>query len=404
MSLKDIELEEAREIILDSIEPIKDVEVVSLEDGLGRVLSEDFYAPMNNPPFDRSPLDGFALRSIDTKGASKESPIEFKLVDTVYAGSVSYEELGERQCIRIMTGGKMPEGSDCVIRLEDVVETKDGMILMQELSEHENYIFEGEDIKKGSLLIKKAVRLNFSHLGVLGSMGQAELRVTRRPRIAILGTGDELVSCGEKLPDGKIYDTNGAMLGGRMKELGFDYKRIKTSGDDPKLVADTILDNIDNFDLIITTGGVSVGDKDIFHQVIGLIGGERLFWRVRIKPGTPVMYSMIKGKPLLSLSGNPFAALTNFELLGRPLVAKLSNDDRMNTRQVMAKMKTPFPKGSKGIRRFVRCSYRDGEVYLPSGEHSSGSLSSMIECNGLIDMKLGIRELEIDDMVEVVLI
>lgn len=404
LSLENIDLERAVDIILESIEPIKEREIVNLEDGLGRVLSEDFYAPMDNPPFDRSPLDGFALRSVDTKACNRDKKVELKVIDVVYAGSVSDKKLKENECIRIMTGGKMPEGSDCVIRLEDVEEKDKSIVIDQELKEYDNYVFKGEDIKKGSLLIEKGVRLNFSHIGVLGSMGQAKLEVVRKPRVAILGTGDELLACGEELVDGKIYDTNSAMLGARMRELGFDYKRIESGKDDPELVGQIILDNIDDFDLMITTGGVSVGDKDIFHEVIDLIDGERLFWRVRIKPGTPVMYSLVKNKPLLSLSGNPFAALTNFELLGRPIVAKLTNDDKMKTRRVKAVMKSEFPKGSKRIRRFVRCIYRDGEVYLPERGHSSGSLSSMTECNGLIDMKLGLENLKLDDQVDVILI
>lgn len=404
MSLENLELEDAIKHILETIEEIEELEEVDLEEGLGRVLGEDFYAPINNPPFDRSPLDGFALRSEDTKGAGKESPVELELVDVVYAGYVSDKPLEKNQCIRLMTGSKMPEGSDCVIRLEDVVDKKDSILVDMELSRHENYIFKGEDIKEGSLLMKKGERLSFSHIGVLASMGQDKIRVLRKPRIAILGTGDELVGCGEPLPDGKIYDSNGAMLGGRIRELGFDYDRIRTSEDDPSLVGEVILRHIDDYDLIITTGGVSVGDKDIFHQVIDLIDGKRIFWRVRIKPGTPVMYSIIGNKPLLSLSGNPFAALTNFELLGRPLIAKLSGDNSIETRSVMGQMEDGFPKGSMGIRRFVRCIYRDGKVHLPNGEHSSGSLSSMIGCNGLIDMKKGYKNLEPGDEVEVILL
>lgn len=404
MTVKDIELEEALDLILESLEPIDDLEEVDLEEGLGRVLGEDFYAPLANPPFDRSPLDGFALRSKDTRGLSRENTKLFKLVDIVYAGGVSSKVLAEDECIRIMTGGKMPEGSDAVIRLEDVVERDGEIILSQELGHHENYVFKGEDIEEGQLLIEGGTRLNFSHIGVLASMGQARLKVVRRPRIAILGTGDELVRSGESLPDGKIYDSNSAMLGARIRELGLDYRRITSQEDDPSLVGATILKHIGDFDLMITTGGVSVGDKDIFHQVIEMIDGDRIFWRVRIKPGTPVMYSMIQGKPLLSLSGNPFAALTNFELLGRPLLAKLSQDQGIATRRVKGKMVDSFPKGSMGIRRFIRCIYREGEISLPGGEHSSGSLSSMLGCNGLIDMRKGYRKLELDDEIEVVLI
>lgn len=404
MTLKNIELEEAIKIIKDNVKPIEDIEEINLRDGVGRILAADYFAKMNNPPFDRSPLDGFALRSVDTFEADGNNSINFNLIDTVYAGDVSKFKIHKNECIRIMTGGKMPEGSDCVIRLEDVETYGDIVKINRKLSHHENYIFEGEDIEKGELLIKKNTRLNFAHLGVLGSMGEGRIKVLRKPKIAILGTGDELVSYDEVLPDGKIYDTNGTMLGGRINELGFDYTIINTSEDNPKVVGDSILKNISDFDLIITTGGVSVGDKDIFHEVIDLINGEKIFWRVRIKPGTPVMFSIINSKPVLSLSGNPFAALTNFELLGRVLISILSNDDTVSLKRVKGIMKNDFLKGSLKIRRFVRCFYENGEVFLPMEGHSSGKMLSMVGCNGLVDMKQGMNGLAVGDEVEVVLI
>lgn len=404
MTLKNIELEEAIEIILDSVEPIYETEKINLKQGIGRILAKDYFAKMDNPPFDRSPLDGFALRSIDTREAGEDNSIEFKVIDRVYAGEVSSLELKEKQCIRIMTGGKMPKGSDCVIRFEDVIEEEDRIRINNKLSRHENYVFKGEDIKKDQLLVEKNAKLNFVHLGVLGSMGEGSIEVLRKPRLGILGTGDELVSYDRKLPEGKIYDTNGTMLGGRMEELGYDYRIIETTEDKPKEVGEKILENIDDLDLIITTGGVSVGDKDIFHEVIELINGERKFWRVKVKPGTPVMYSLVKNKPVLSLSGNPFAALTNFELLARPLLSKLSQDKTIETKRVKGIMKNNFPKGSLRIRRYVRCLYEDGNIYLPMEGHSSGKILSMVGCNGLIDMKLGMKDLKIGDEVEVVLI
>lgn len=403
IALKNIELEKALEIILDSVESIGDIEEVELEDGLGRILAEDFYAPMDNPPFDRSPLDGFALRAEDTYMASQSNPVTFKVIDRVYAGTTSDKRLESFEAIRIMTGGKMPLGSDCVIRLEDSLEDGENVIIRKTLKPFENYCYRGEDIKSGELLLNKMTKLSAIHLGVLGSMGQDRIKVIRRPRIGILVTGDEIIEYTSPLIDGKIYDTNGIMLGSRLRELGFDYVKIKTQGDDPESVGNSIVENIDDLDLLITTGGVSVGDKDIFHEVIDLIEARQLFWRVKIKPGTPVMYSIFKDRPILSLSGNPFAALATFELLARPLIGKLSLDSSIETRRVRARLLREFKKISKN-RRFIRGIYRDGDIDLPEGGHSSGMLLSMKDCNALIDIEAGNKGLKKFEEVGVVLL
>ena len=403
IDLKNIELEQALEIILESVDEIDDIEEVELEDALGRILVEDFYAPMDNPPFDRSPLDGFALMAKDTYTASESSSVTFKVIDKVYAGTTSDKTIGDFEAIRIMTGGKMPLGSDCVIKLEDCLEDGDNVIIKRTLKPFENYCYRGEDIRCGELLLKRGTKLSAIHLGVLGSMGQDRVKVIRRPRIGILVTGDEIIEYTSPLIDGKIYDTNGIMLSSRLKEIGFDLIKIKTQGDDPESVGNSIIENMESLDLLITTGGVSVGDKDIFHEVIDLIKAQRLFWRVKIKPGTPVMYSIFEGKPILSLSGNPFAALATFELLARPLIAKLSGDNGINTRRTKAKLLKDFKKVSKN-RRFIRAIYRDGEVDLPEGGHSSGMLLNMKDCNALIDVEAGNMGLEKFEEVEVLLL
>lgn len=398
-----IELEKAVKIALESIDEIKDTEKISLEDSLGRILAEDFYAPMYNPPFDRSPLDGFALMAKDTFKASEENPIKFKVIDKSYAGTISNKIIKNFEAIRIMTGGKMPLGCDCVIRLEDCIEEGNNVFIKKSLKPFENYCYKGEDIKLGTLLLTKGIKLSAVDLGVLGSMGQSKVKVIRKPKIGILVTGDEIMEYSYPLKDGKIYDTNGIMLASRLKELGFDCLKINWEKDDSKSVGDFILNNIDNLDILITTGGVSVGDKDIFHEVIDLINAKQLFWKLKLKPGTPAMYSIIKDKPMLSLSGNPFAALAIFELLARPLIAKLSGDYSINTKRVRAKILKDFNKKSKN-RRFIRGIYRDGKIDLPDGGHSSGMLLSMKDCNALIDIEAGNIGLEKFQEVEAVLL
>lgn len=401
--MNNIELGMAIEIMLNSIREINDIEHLNTRESLGRILAEDIYAPINNPPFDKSPLDGFALRGEDTEGASVENPIGFSVIDTIYAGSTSKKTIGKFQAIRIMTGAKMPEGSNTVIRLEDVIQTQESISINKPAKPFSNYCFKGEDIKLGELLMRKYTPLNAIHLGVLSSTGIKSLNVIRRPLIGILVTGDEVTEIDSDLEDGKIYDSNEMLICSRLSELGIAYLKLKKVQDDPLEVCGSIDDNIDKVDLLITTGGVSVGDKDIFHSVIEKLGANQLFWKVNLKPGTPLMYSIYKNKPILSLSGNPFAALATFELLGRPVIAKLSRDLKLETKRVKATLLNDFKKPSPN-RRFIRAIYNEGEVLLPYGGHSSGMLLSMVNCNALVDIEAGNRGIKKGSKVDIVLL
>ncbi|MFW2487795.1 gephyrin-like molybdotransferase Glp [Clostridium chromiireducens] len=398
-----IELEKAVELMVKSIEEIKETEEIELIEAGGRIISEDIFAPMNNPPFDRSPLDGYALIAEDTKGASKGNIKKLTVVDCIFAGGYSESVLRRGEAVRIMTGAKMPKGANCVIRQENTNCGQDEVEIYEELREYSNYCFAGEDIKERDLLIKKGDFLTYVHQGILSSMGISKVKVKVRPRIGLIVTGDEVGTPGQQLRSGKIYDSNLQLLYSRLNEFGLKPIIAEIIGDSAEKVGKRIDEIINDVDLIITTGGVSVGQKDILHNVLELINADRIFWKVNLMPGTPAMYSLYKSKPILSLSGNPFAALTTFELLGRPLLAKLSGNDKLKPKQVDGTMEAEFNKPSKK-RRFIRAYFKDGKVSLPKNKHSSGMLASMIGCNCLIDIKKGTLKLNRGDKVNVVLL
>lgn len=398
-----VELEEAIELMTQSIEEIIDFDEIELIDACGRISEEDIYAPMNNPPFDRSPLDGYALIADDTKGASKETIKTLNVVDVIYAGGDSKRTIKKGEAIRIMTGAKMPKGANCVIRQEQTNYGEDKVEIYKELSEYDNYCFAGEDIKEGDLLIKKGELLTYVHIGILSSMGITKIKVKSKPRIALLVTGDEVGIPGEPLKEGKIYDSNLHLLYSRLNEFGLKPVIYEIIGDSGEKVSKRICEIADNVDLIITTGGVSVGQKDILHDALPLIGAKRLFWKVNLKPGTPAMYSLYKNKPILSLSGNPFAALTTFELLARPILAKITQNKNLHTQEVMGIMEDEFNKPSVR-RRFIRAYFNDGKVSFVENKHSSGMLASMVGCNCLIDVSEGTPKLNKGDKVEVILL
>lgn len=398
-----IELEDAISVIKENCKEIDGYEVINLLEANGRVLGEDIYAPINNPPFNRSPLDGYALISDDTIGASKDNPVKLKVVDEVFAGSYSNMTLQKGEAIRIMTGAKMPEGADCVIRQEQTNESMEVVEIYEELKKYDNFCFKGEDIVKDDLLMKKGEVLTYVHLGILASMGFNEVKVKRKLKIALLTTGDEVCEPGKELKEGKIFDSNMHLINLRMRDFGIIPTYSEILGDDYKKIGKRILEIIDDVDAIITTGGVSVGKKDIFHEVLPFIKAKRLFWKVNLKPGTPAMFSILNNKPILSLSGNPFAALSTFELLGRPLLSQLESNKNIDIKVVPAILDGEFLKSSK-VRRFVRATYENGVAKVNSNKHSSGMLFSMIGCNALIDIKGGSPSLNKGDKVSVILL
>ena len=401
---EDVTLEEAIEILLSETPTIYDVETVNLFEAVGRMAAEDVTAHFDNPPFDRSPLDGYAINSQFTKGASVENAAVFKIIGEECAGDFFSGTLKNNEALRIMTGAATPKGADCVIRQEDVEVIEDELFVPYELKHHENYCFAGEDIKINQTLIREGQILNAAHIGVLASQGFTDIKVMRKLRITIASTGDELIMPGTELTDGKIYNSNLYTLAARLKELGFDVNILGILPDNESEVAEIILRKCrDNADLFITTGGVSVGKKDIMHEVVNQVG-RKIFWRVMMKPGAPVLTYRSGTMLGIALSGNPFAAFATFELLVRPVLAKFSGRENLICKHTEATLMSEFPKSSKG-RRFIRARYdnKSGEVYLPQ-QHASGSLFSAANCNAFVDIKAGTSKLNIGSKVDVIIL
>ena len=387
-------LEESIDILLSNVKAIDDAEEVDLLKAVGRVSAEVIKAKFNNPPFDRSPLDGYAINSAQTPG-------KFQIVGEECAGDFFEGELKFHEALRIMTGAAIPKGADCVIRQEDV--TVDGNVLNvpYALKHHDNYCFAGEDVKAGITLIESGQVLNATHIAVLASQGFSKVKVKCLPRIAIASTGDELVMPDVELKAGKIYNSNLYLIAARLKELGFDAEVIGILPDDAANAAEVINNHKYDTNLFITTGGVSVGKKDIMHDVVKNVG-ERLFWRVKMKPGAPAIGYKVSNMLGIALSGNPFAAYATFEMLTRPVLAKLSGRDDIIYRRVEGVLRDNFPKVSKG-RRFIRAHYNAGEVTLPE-QHASGSIFSVTGCNAFVDIPAGSDKLSAGTKVEVVIL
>ncbi len=399
----ELTLKQAQELLLAKTETVRDTEEIPLGEGGGRTLAEDIFAGQDQPPFARSPLDGYAVRSGDIAGASKERPARLSVIDEVDAGQVSGMRVEKGTAIRIMTGAPVPEGADCIVRQEDTDYGEEKVEVYREVGAYENYCFAGEDYRAGTQVLEKGTKLGAIELGTLASLGREKVRVFRRVRAAVLTTGDELVLPGEERKPGKIYDANLYTMATRLTALGAEVIRKGRTGDKPEEAAAWIREAGEKADIIVTTGGVSVGKKDIMHEVLKLLDCERIFWKIAIKPGMPTLCAQYGGKLLICLSGNPFGAAVNLELLVRPVLAKMAGRKAPELLRLSAVSESEFPKRS-GVTRYVRAFYEEGKVRIPEGSNASGILSSMCGCNCLIEIPAGTAALKKGDRVWIVLL
>ncbi len=401
--MSELVLAYATKLLLDKVKKIEETELVSLWEALHRVLAEDIVAVRNQPPFPRSPLDGYAVRSEDIKNASKEEPVVLQVIDEVLAGGWCKKEVVSGTAVRIMTGAPIPEGADCIVMQEYTDYGEDSVEIYKKLSAYQNYCFEGEDYKTGAKLLSKDTELGAVEIGILASLGYKNVKVYRKAKVALLTTGDETILPGEELTEGKIYDSNLYTLGSRLKSWGMEVPVRERIGDEAKLVADRIIDVHNEVDIIVTTGGVSVGKKDIMHEVLEIIGAERIFWKVAIKPGMPTLCGTYNGKLLICLSGNPFGATVNVDLLVRPVLEKMTTRISLKLRKEQAVTSTEFLKRSP-VTRYVRAYTENRVVTIPKGSNDSGILSSMCGCNCLIEIPAGTKEIRKGDQVWVIMI
>lgn len=402
---KFIALEEALEILNKNTKALKS-EVVSIKDSLKRVLYGDVKSKINNPPFNKSVFDGYAFKSEDSKGTSKENPIELKIVDEIFAGMWPEIEIKHGEAIRIMTGAPIPMGADCVLKQEETERHGDLVKIFKEMKANENISFMGEDIKIGETLIKKGKRLDYADLGIMASSGISEVLVYKKPKVSIISTGDEVCDINSTLKPGKIYDSNLYSLSARIEELGYNVLSMEHVGDNILKIGEAIEKAFEKSDIVFTTGGASVGEKDLMQKVSESIGFEKLFWKIKIKPGSAVVCSKKEEKILISLSGNPNAALTTFELLGKPVLKKLEGEEEnINIKREKGVLMDSFNKKSPQ-RRFLRGNViydeKGTKVYITQIKSGNGILSSLLNANCLIEIEKGNEGLNRGEVVNII--
>ena len=400
-----ISLEEALALCLETTKGVfwPQIEKITLDKALGRITAKDYHASYLQPPFHRSAVDGYAVRSDDIMTASKQNPIQLTVIGEVNAGEVPTSRVEEKTAIRIMTGAPIPDGANGVLRQEVTDYGEVVVKVYQGLKESENICLAGEDYRAGECLVGQGEKLTFIEIGLLASMGYAEVEVYKQPRIGLFTTGDELIEPGLPLTKGKIYNANQALLYARFQELGIVPVMVKQLPDTASEVAAFLQEAARKVDIIVTTGGVSVGKRDIMHEVLIRAKAQAIFWKVRMKPGAPTIFAMLGKVPILALSGNPFGALANMELLVRPTLYQMSGAKAKVGNCKTAIMRDTFTKSSS-CKRFIRGIYLEGEVSLPTGLQSSGVLRTLQGCNCLIEIDENISEIKAGELVKVVLL
>lgn len=393
-----VSLEEACRLALSAVR-ITGQETAALTECAGRVLAEDVRARISSPPFRRSAMDGYAVRSADLQDAALEHPVMLPVIGCNDAGTVKVRQIREGQAVRIMTGAVLPDGADAVVKQEETEaffsEDRDAsdissVLFRKPASPGQCYSPVGEDLAQGERLAYAGDPADAYTLSAAAAAGLTELPVRKKVRAAVICTGDELVPPGMPLTAGKIYGSSHLFLYTRLESLGCIIWKGKGdsspfAGDDPEEIAGRIRSLADaGVDMIITTGGVSAGRKDYLPEVIRLLGGKVLFHGIDVKPGMPSMLSLVENIPVLSLSGNPYACACIFDLIGRPMIKAMSGSRRTADREGYYPAAQDYDKASP-VRRILR-AYFDGTYVHFSDKQRNSQMTAGIGCNCMIDI------------------
>jgi molybdopterin molybdotransferase len=353
-------------------------EKIPIQEALGRVTAEDTRAKYNLPPFDRSAVDGYALKAKDTFGVSAFNPKTFKLTKN---------QVGKNEAWELWTGNPVPAGADAIVMLEYTKKSEGKIELATAVTPGANISKMGEDVKKGDVAVKAGTRLNPHHLGLLAALGETHVDVVRKPKVAILATGNELVELGQKLEHGKIVETNRLIFSSMCIELGAEPKKLGIAKDDLEEIVAKINKGLDWADVVITTGGTSVGYPDLVPTAVNQIGKPGVIVHgVAMRPGMPTALAILQDKPVFILSGNPVAATIGFEVFARPVLLRLVGIKKEPRPVIRAKL-TRRVAASLGRRVFlrVRVIEKEGVFFAePVRIKGSGVLTTMTRANGYV--------------------
>jgi molybdopterin molybdotransferase len=363
-------------------------ERVPLRSSLGRVLSEDVISPIEHPPWDNSSMDGYAVRASDVTGATAGAGVRLPVLETVRAGQRPTRAIEPGTAIRVMTGAPVPAGADTVIRVEDTDGGEDQVVIRDDRDAGRNVRPRGEDLRVGDVALRSGSVVDAAKLGVLASIGCADVPVHRRPRVAVLASGDELVDVDgfeAVLRGDRIVSSNSYTIGASVRALGAEVEDLGLVPDDPDAYRERI-ESARGCDLLITSGGVSVGAYDFTKDVLRSLGADLQLWRVRMRPGAPLGFGVLGDMPWLGLPGNPVSAMVTFELFARPLIRRLRGETAIFRQPIRVRLVDDVSIAAP-LTHFLRAvvEWRTDAAWARlTGPQGSGLLTSMAKANALL--------------------
>lgn len=366
-------------------------ERVPITRAAGRVLAQDIVAHEMMPPFARSPYDGYAFRGEDTQSATQARPAVLHITEEIRAGSAPTQALTPGTAAKILTGGPLPLGANATIKYEETEFDAQSVSIFTPVPPNTDVVPAGEDVAIGDVIATRGTVLTPPHLGLLAGLGVAEVPVFRMPNVTIISTGDELLRADEALVPAKIRNSSYYALRGYLEQAGVAVQPYCQAEDTVEAVGQAVLAAMDVSDIVITTGGVSVGDYDVVRSAVERIGGETLFWRVGMKPGSSLLAARLHGKIILGLSGNPAAAVIGLLMVAMPFVHKCAGRPEGAMKPIQVVLREPFQKRSKQ-RRFIpgRLIVEDGRAYFDRrASQGNGVVSSLVGCDLLGEIPEG---------------
>ena len=367
-------------------------EIIPIENASGRISAEEIFATSFLPKFDNSAMDGYAIIYEDKDN-------ELNIIDTIFAGDNNNKLLEKNTCIKIMTGAKMPNNSTAIIPKEDIEELNDNKIkILKNVKEFQHIRYIGEDIKLNELLINIGDDINFSKITLLASQGISHIKVYQKPKVVVFASGEELKLHYEKIESFQIYNSNTPTFISRAKELGCEVVFMGQAKDTIEDIKNLVNNSL-NADLIITSGGVSVGDADFTKEAFYELEFETLFDGINVKPGKPTVFGKIKNTYILNLPGNPLASALIFEMFGKILIQKLIGSRNIYSNYILGKLKEPF--FTKKGKTTLIPGFFDGEYFEVSQKRSPGMVSVLSSCNSMICIDNEVEKLEKDSLIKI---
>jgi molybdopterin molybdotransferase len=389
-----ITLEKALEIILKEarVLPPERVELLS---SLGRVLAENVYSDLDIPNFNRAAMDGYSVIARDATSASLDRPVTLEVVDEAPAGFELKSDIKTGQAIGIMTGASMPKGANAVVMMEDTEIKGNEVRIFRSVKEGENVSFSGEDVRKGEMILSRGTLIRPQEVGMLASLGKTEVYVVRRPKVAIISTGSELLEPGESLKKGKIYDSNSFALFSQVISCGGEPKRIGIAPDNKGKLFFRVKEGLSS-DILILSGGVSMSKYDLVKEVLEEAGVKMLFWKVAVKPGKPTFFGIKDHTLIFGLPGYPVSSMINFENLVKPAIFSMLGRKDYKRLKIKATLKGKI-KNTSGRKNFIRVRLieENGKYWaIPAPSQKSGVLKSMTWANGVVVLPKEVEVIE----------